>query len=108
MVHPKPTTLWAVVSFISGALGCLAFLGLVLLGERYHDLANASAGVGGVWGAMHVTLAIALCLLGAFAGVVALLRIRGGGCRGRGMALTGIVLGGLPWLLSWVLETLHG
>ncbi len=107
MDHAKPTTPWAVISLLCSALGGLAFLALLPLGERYHDLANASAGVGGMWGALHVTLAIALCLLGALSGVVALARIRGGACGGRGMAWAGIVLGALPWLLSWALEALR-
>jgi hypothetical protein len=102
MTDTKPATLWAVVSLVCSVLGCLAFLALMALGERYTELANASAGLGGIWAVLHVTLAIALCLLGALLGVIALVRIRRGERGGRGMAWAGIILGCLPWVLSVV------
>jgi hypothetical protein len=42
------------------------------------------------------TLFVALSLLGFICGIVALRRIRSGTFHGRGLAWTGIVLGGLP------------
>jgi hypothetical protein len=54
MIETKPITLWAIISLVCSVLGCLVFLALMALGERYHDQANRSAGLGGIWMGMHV------------------------------------------------------
>jgi hypothetical protein len=96
MVNATPTTLWAVVSLAFSVLGCGATLALLALLERYGEMARRSAGVGAIWMVMHMMLAGALCMLGVFFGVVALVRIRSGQYGGWGKAWMGIVLGCLP------------
>jgi hypothetical protein len=103
MVDTKPTTLWAVVSLAGSVLGWLASLAFVVMAERYGEMANRSAGVGAIWMGMHVMVVAALFLLGVLFGLVALARVRGGDVGGRGMALTGIVLGCLPLAFAVVL-----
>jgi hypothetical protein len=108
MVDTKPTTLWAAVSLACGVFGCLASLAFVAMAERYGEIANRSAGIGAIWMGMHMMLVAALCLLGVLFGVVALVRVRSGQCKGRRMAWTGIVLGCLPLafaLVSFLLST---
>jgi hypothetical protein len=100
MAEKKRTSPWAVASLVCSALGSLAFLALLPLGERYGEMARGSAGVAGVWAALHVALSAALCLLGGLFGVIALARIRGGRYGGRVMAWAGIALGCLPWALA--------
>jgi hypothetical protein len=96
MLATKPTTIWAIASLVCSILGCLAALTLLALLRRYGEIANGSAGVGIIWMLAHALLVATLCLQGVVFGVVALIRIRSGECRGQGQAWTGIVLGSLP------------
>jgi hypothetical protein len=96
MAITKRTTLWAIASLVCSILGCLAALALLGLLRCYGEVANGSAGVGIIWMFGHALLAATLCLQGVVFGIVALIRIRSGECRGKGSAWTGIVLGSLP------------
>ena len=96
MTDPKPATTWALASLVLSILGCIAHLTLLALLEPYGEMANRSAGVGIIWMALHGLIASALSFFGILAGVIALIRIRFGGCRGQGKALTGIAVGLLP------------
>jgi hypothetical protein len=100
MVDAKPTTPWAVVSLACGILGWVGVLALLALLDYYSQVARATAGVGVVAGLGHALLSAVYCFFGVIFGVTALLRIRLGRYAGRGMAWTGIVLGGLPLALA--------
>ena len=104
MVDAKPTTPWAVVSLACSILGWVGALALLALLDYYGQVARATAGVGVVAGCGHALLSAVVCFLGVIFGVTALLRIRIGRYAGRGMAWTGIILGGLPLVLAalWV------
>src|SRR5262245_35900638 len=94
MVDTKPITAWAIVSLVSGILGWLGGLPLVVI--DYNHLIGATAGVGVIGPLLLGLLSAILCLLAIIFGVIALARIRCGERRGRGISWTGIILGGLP------------
>jgi hypothetical protein len=98
----KPTTMWAIASVVSSILGWIVVLFSLL--ADYQNMAGATAGVGAGFFVLAVgCLSSTLCLLGIIFGMFGLRRIRRGKCAGRGIAWTGIALGGLPFvaLLAW-------
>ena len=102
----KPTTMWAIASVVSSILGWIVVL-LSLLAD-YQNMAGATAGVGAGFFVLAVGfLSSTLCFLGIIFGMISLRRIRRGECGGRGIAWTGIALGGLPFvaLLVWNIPT---
>ena len=102
MDNAKPRTLWAFVGLACGILGCCGLVAFGLLGSL--PLFNDTTGVTlGLWIVCLVFPSSVLCLLGVIFGLVALLRIRSGQYGGRGVALTGIILGCLPLALVWFL-----
>ena len=103
MIPAKPTTLWAGVSLTFGTLGCLGAVALAALHETYSEIANRSAGVGGIWMGLHLLVVAVLVVVGAVCGLIACVRIGGGKFGGRWMALTGIGLSCLPLVATFVL-----
>jgi hypothetical protein len=100
MDDAKPRTLWAFGGLACGILGCCGLVAFGLLGYLSNDTTGVTLGL---WIACLVFPSSVLCLLGVIFGLVALLRIRSGQHGGRGVALTGIVLGCLPLALVWFL-----
>jgi len=102
----KPTTMWAIASVISSLLGWIVVL-LSLLAD-YQNMAGATAGVGAGFFVLAVGfVSSTLCFFGIIFGMIGLRRIRAGQYSGRGIAWTGIALGGLPFvaLLAWNIPT---
>ena len=98
MDDAKPRTLWAFGSLVCGILGCCGLVAFGLLGGLH--LFNDTTGVTlGLWILCLVFPSSVLCLLAVIFGLVALFRIRSGQYRGRGVALTGIILGCLALAL---------
>jgi hypothetical protein len=102
MDDTKPRTAWAFASLVCGILGCcgLAAFGLLLSLQPFSDTTGVTAGL---WILCLAFPSGVVCLLGMIFGLVALLRIGGGQYGGRGAALTGIILGGLPLAFAVVL-----
>ena len=101
MDDTKPRTLWAFVSLVCGILGGCGLVAFGLL-VSLHPFSDTTGVTAGLWILCLVFPSGALCLLGVIFGFVALLRIRSGQYRGRGMALTGIILGCLPLAFALV------
>lgn len=102
MDDAKPRTLWALVGLSCSILGCCGLVAFGLLASLH--LFNDTTGVTvGLWILSLVFPSSLLCLLAVICGLVALLRIRSGQHGGRGMALTGILLGCLALALVWFL-----
>jgi hypothetical protein len=108
MAPAKPTTAWAVASVVCGSLGLLGAVPLPLI--DYQHLAGATAGVGVAGPFLLGLVSAALGVLGLVFGLVALARLGEGRFSGRGLAWSGICLGGLLslaylvavlWLSGW-------
>jgi hypothetical protein len=92
---PVPTL--AVASLVCGVVGCLAAVAAPAV-VYATGLAQETTGVSaGIAAGLVALVSGTLSLLAIVLGIAALRRIRGGQCRGRGRAWTGIMLGCLPF-----------
>lgn len=97
MADEKSTTLWTVASLVCSILGCLgASVWLASIAGPPVETTGVSAGLAMLFVGFP---SFTLCLLGGIFGAVALSRIRSGECGGGRKAWTGIVLGGLPFVV---------
>jgi len=95
MAQTRRTTSWAVASLVCSILGDLgAFSWLFITTHPRVETTGVSIGLTMLFTGLP---GFALCSLGVIFGVVAVRRILSGGCRGGGIAGTGIVLGWLPF-----------
>jgi hypothetical protein len=101
MDDTRPRTLWAIVSLVCGIL---AWCGLVAFGllAGLHEFSDTTGVTLGLWILCLVFPSGVLCVLAVIFGFIALLRIQSGHYGGRGAALTGIILGGLPLAFALV------
>ncbi len=101
----KPRTLWAFVSLVCGLVGSCG-LGAFGLLVSLHPFSDTTGVAVGLWLMCLILPSCIFCLLGVIFGLVALLRIGCGQYGGRGVALTGIILGSLALALAY--RVFHG
>ena len=96
----KTVTSWAGVSLVASVLGWLGIAALPVSLE--YGMRGDTTGVSaGLYVLFFGFLSVSLWLLGVISGVVALDKVRGGECGGRGLAWAGLVLGCLPFAVSF-------
>lgn len=98
MDEPKPVTRWARASLECSFLGWMGGLFLGCFAIVPPPDVFSPGGLIVLGGAAGLTYL--LCVAGAFAGIVALLRIRSDGYGGRASAWAGLLLGGVPVLAA--------
>ena len=95
MADTKPSTAWGAASLVCSALGCLgALVWLTSVARPPVETTGVSAGLALLYVGFP---SFTLSSLGIIFGVVAVGRIRSGGCRVGRMARMGVVLGWLPF-----------